>query len=404
MTTTPPDSPPQDPAPGDSGPRAGWDEIRDLGRIRRVIGDRRLGGVAGGLGRHLDIDPVIVRVAFVVLTFFGGVGLLLYVALWVLLPEEGSDWGRLALDRRSRTVALLLVGVLAVVILFSNGWWASGVPWVLLLCLAVVGVVVSQVPSFRARRRNAPDQPGDQPGDQPRGGASYATRTSADPGYAPPTSTTTYQYVEQPRPVNPRKRGPILLWFSLALMAVALGVLGIVDLAGADVAPSAYPALALAVSGVMLLVGAFFGRAGGLILVGLIAAAATVGSTVADRWEPHRDIVRPVAASAVQSSYRIDVGDLVVDLTQVSDPESLDGRTVQVVGGVGHLDIRVPRGVTVLTHAAISGPGGVNAFGQDTGGINTEVDNVHDGGPGSPTLTVDVQLHIGAIDLSTRTR
>ena len=46
-------------------------------------------------------------------------------------------------------------------------------------------------------------------------------------------------------------------------------MLGIVDLAGADVADAAYPALAVAISGVMLLVGAFFGRAGGLILVGL---------------------------------------------------------------------------------------------------------------------------------------
>ncbi len=52
------------------------------------------------------------RVAFVVLTFFGGAGLLLYIACWLLVPEEGSDWGRVALDRRSRTVALVLVGAL----------------------------------------------------------------------------------------------------------------------------------------------------------------------------------------------------------------------------------------------------------------------------------------------------
>ena len=47
-------------------------------------------------------------------------------------------------------------------------------------------------------------------------------------------------------------------------------MLGIVDLAGAGVADAAYPALAVAITGVMLLVGAFFGRAGGLILVGLV--------------------------------------------------------------------------------------------------------------------------------------
>ncbi len=48
-------------------------------------------------------------------------------------------------------------------------------------------------------------------------------------------------------------------------------MLGIADLAGAPVADAAYPALALATIGAMLVVGAFYGRAGGLILLGLIA-------------------------------------------------------------------------------------------------------------------------------------
>src|SRR3954471_21441267 len=123
MTTTPPDTgQPQGPAP-DSGPRVGWDDIRDLARIRRSRANRRVAGVAGGLGRHLDIDPVILRVAFVVLTFFRGVGLLLYVALWLLVPEDGRDWARVRLARRSRTVALVVVGVLALWLLFSHGWW-----------------------------------------------------------------------------------------------------------------------------------------------------------------------------------------------------------------------------------------------------------------------------------------
>ena len=50
-----------------------------------------MAGVAGGLGRHLDVDPTILRVLFVVLVFFGGAGLLLYGALWLLVPEEGTE-------------------------------------------------------------------------------------------------------------------------------------------------------------------------------------------------------------------------------------------------------------------------------------------------------------------------
>jgi phage shock protein PspC (stress-responsive transcriptional regulator) len=391
MTATPPDtSEPQGPGPThgpDTGPRVGWEEIRDLGRIRRTR-DKRVAGVAGGLGAHLDIDPVIVRVAFVVLSFFGGVGLLLYIAGWLLIPEEGNDWAKLALDRRSRTVALALVGLLGIVLLVRHSWWGSGFPWGILVVATVVALVATQLPARRsARRRDAAAVAGTDVS-----GVSATTEYAAPGAYAPPV---------QPRPVNPRKRGPILFWFALALMAVALGALGVADLAGADVAPSAYPALVLALSGLVLLVGAFFGRAGGMVLVGLLATVATIGSTVADRWDPHKQIERPVVAAQVPGTYHLDMGDLVVDLTRVRNPQALDGRTIDVSGGVGQLDIRVPDGVTVVTHSQISGPGGITAFGQDTGGVNTIVDSTHDAGPGAPTLTIDADLHVGAITFVT---
>ena len=264
MSTTPPDTqPPPTPGP-DSGPRVGWDEIRDLARIRRST-DRRVAGVAGGLARHLDIDPLIVRVAFVVLTFFGGAGLLLYIACWLLVPEDGSDWARVPLDRRSRTVALILVGTLVVVILAGHTWWGSGYPWGLLIVAGIIALIATAFPR-RGRGAGRAESVADAGAGQVEG----PTQT-----YAVPAT-----YSEQPRPVNPRKKGPILFWFALAVMAVAVGVLGVVDLAGASVAPSAYPALMLALTGGFLLLGAFWGRAGGLIVVGLLAAAATAGATV----------------------------------------------------------------------------------------------------------------------------
>ena len=67
------------------------DEIRDLGRLRRSRDDRKIAGVAGGLARHLDVDPIILRVALVVLVFFGGAGLLIYGAGWLLVPEEETE-------------------------------------------------------------------------------------------------------------------------------------------------------------------------------------------------------------------------------------------------------------------------------------------------------------------------
>jgi phage shock protein C len=47
-------------------------------------------GVCGGLGRYLGVDPVLLRVAFVILTVAGGSGLLIYVLAWILIPEERS--------------------------------------------------------------------------------------------------------------------------------------------------------------------------------------------------------------------------------------------------------------------------------------------------------------------------
>ena len=184
-------------------------------------------------------------------------------------------------------------------------------------------------------------------------------------------------------------------------MAVGLGVLGVVDLAGASVAPSAYPALVLALSGVFLLVGAFWGRAGGLILVGLLAAGATAGATIGDQWDPHTTTVVPAQAAEVQSTYSMDVGELVVDLSEVRDPQALNGREITVTGNVGHLDIRVPADVTVVANTHVTGVGGINAFDRDGGGIDTDLTAVHSAGPGAPRLTLDVELHVGGIDVHT---
>ena len=59
--------------------------------LRRSYEDRMLGGVAGGLAHYFGVDAMIVRIAFVVLTVFGGAGIPLYLAGLLLIPDEGSD-------------------------------------------------------------------------------------------------------------------------------------------------------------------------------------------------------------------------------------------------------------------------------------------------------------------------
>lgn len=62
-----------------------------VGVLRRPFQGRLVAGVAAGVAEYLDLDPVLVRVALVVLTFFGGVGILAYAAAWALVPEEGAS-------------------------------------------------------------------------------------------------------------------------------------------------------------------------------------------------------------------------------------------------------------------------------------------------------------------------
>jgi phage shock protein PspC (stress-responsive transcriptional regulator) len=60
-------------------------------RLHRRRGGRMLGGVAAGLADYFDVDPVLIRMGFVVLTFLGFLAVPLYLAGWALIPDEETD-------------------------------------------------------------------------------------------------------------------------------------------------------------------------------------------------------------------------------------------------------------------------------------------------------------------------
>ena len=389
MTTTPPEAPSgPDESAADQGPRVTREEIRDLGRLRRSVSDRKVAGVAGGLARHLDVDPLLLRVAFVVLAFFGGAGLLLYGACWLLVPEEGSDEAAITLDDRSRTLALLVVGVLAAFALLGDSWGVFWFPWP----LAIIALVVLLFVTRKDRRAKTPP-PGSGGGAVTGGDPSTYEGTASDGGTW--TNQGPSHYVAPPR--DPRRRGPILFWFTLALIALAIGILGMVDVAGVAVADSAYPALAVGITGLMLLVGSLFGRAGGLILLGLVATVGMAASTVAGEWEGDRITETPVSSSEVQNTYDFGAGELVLDLTEVRDPEELDGRQIRIEGGAGRIELLVPEDMNVEVNGEVGGPGAITLFGNERGGIDTTSHGLHDAGSDAPTLTLDAELGVGEI-------
>jgi phage shock protein C len=92
--------------------------------LRRSNTDKVVAGVAGGLGRYLGIDPIILRIAFVVLTLAGLAGILVYIIGWIAIPEEkpGEQVG--SAQHSSGNTARMIIGGLLILVggaaLFDN--------------------------------------------------------------------------------------------------------------------------------------------------------------------------------------------------------------------------------------------------------------------------------------------
>ena len=59
-------------------------------KLYRSRGNRQVAGVCGGLAQYFNLDATLIRILFVVLAVLGGSGLLLYVAMWIIVPNEPS--------------------------------------------------------------------------------------------------------------------------------------------------------------------------------------------------------------------------------------------------------------------------------------------------------------------------
>jgi hypothetical protein len=322
-----------------------------------------------------------------VLVFFGGAGLLLYGACWLLVPEDDSAGAPLSLDDRNRSIALVVVGAISVLLVLGDSVGSFGFPWP----IALVALVALLVLVFLDRdRKPGPTAPAVPHVPDPATG-SFTPAAPGTPLIVPPT------YL--PRPRNPRRRGPILFWFTLALAVLGVGVLGILDLAGAPIADPAYPALVVGTCGVMLLVGAFYGRAGGLILVGMLAAVGLLGATVTQEVDGADITRRPLVAADVPSSLDTSAGEIILDLTDVADLAALDGRHVTLDADIGRIEVIVPEGLSVRVDATVDGPGHLELFGDERGGIEIDDQVRHNAGPGTPEISIDAEISIGEIQI-----
>ncbi|NYD22392.1 PspC domain-containing protein [Kineococcus aurantiacus] len=107
---------------------------RFFGAVRRTrlvrSRDRWIAGVAGGVAERAGVNPNVVRVAFLVLSLFGGIGLGLYGLAWLLLPDAtGRIEAQQAVQRGDVSGALVLaVGLVVLDLVVGNG--LLGLGWV----------------------------------------------------------------------------------------------------------------------------------------------------------------------------------------------------------------------------------------------------------------------------------
>lgn len=358
---------------------------RNYSGFRRSTTDRKVAGVAGGLGQHLNIDPVIIRVALVVLCCFGGAGFLLYAIAWLLVPNDTGAPATVQLSDSNRNIALIVVAAVAVLLVLGDSWAGFGPPW----WLAIAGLVVFALLMNRENRSSHT--------------TTEATAVLPEPDPAPAT------YVWQPVAPAPgpvlvpvKKKGPLLFGITLALIAVGLGILGLVDAGGQNVSDAAYPALALAIIGGMLVVGSFFGRPGGLVLLGLVTSVVVLGTGIAEpRYDGDRDlVVRPTSITELESSYSIPAGRLVLDLTDLSEPGALIGKDIELDMNAGEIQVLLPEGIGANVAAEIGFAGAIDLPDDSRGGFGPSITtSIGDTGSDDAHINLSIDLGVGHIEV-----
>jgi phage shock protein C len=99
-------------------------------RLHRSVNDRVIAGVCGGVAEAFDIDPILVRLAFIVAALWGGIGVLAYLVLLVVLPAE-TDAAALAVapPKDSANIAGGLLIAAGALLLFANLGLAPWLSW-----------------------------------------------------------------------------------------------------------------------------------------------------------------------------------------------------------------------------------------------------------------------------------
>lgn len=388
--------------------------------LHRSADHRIFAGVAGGLGEHLGINAWWFRWAFIFLSLFAGVGLLVYVLAWIVIPGPGEDdphvsrWLKgVDWSDGGSVFGIVLVGI-AAVLLLSRVIDVSGT-LVLAAVMFVVGLLLYRgdlkipptgggAPTGTKTASSDDAEAGSEVLDAGATGAeapgpvsvaaAVAVDQSGSSGTAPPKP-------KPPKPPKPPRERSILgrLTIAIGLIVVAsIALLDVSDLA-LDIDPFHYLAAAVAVLGVGLLVGAWVGRARWLIIVGLmIVPFLWVSLLLPTSWsfsvgEFHHT---PTSIHEVDVTYQQGIGQMTIDLTNLTAEELGDIGTIQASLGLGEMIVRVPGDIGVELKASV-GAGEVSGPFRTFDGVGINKTRVF--GPEPTDLTLDLEVGAGVIEI-----
>jgi phage shock protein PspC (stress-responsive transcriptional regulator) len=380
--------------------------IRELVRPRE---GRILAGVAQGFANRYDVPVLLIRVLFVLLTFAGGLGVALYAAGWFLIrsDDEADTPAQRIFSGASTSRSWLGIGLvfLAILILLDNFTFLStGIVWSVGLLVVGVLLYTGDLPRL-VRNQGDNEQEGVQQMTTTETPTTtlVQTDTPSGPGDAggavPPTPTPTPPVLPPPPPKP--KETSYLGRITIGVVLVSLGVLAILDnIPGLPIEPQPrhYIALATLVVGLGLMVGGFVGRARWLILIGALLVPTLLFSPVFEyNWNTDEfdRTVSPDTFAELEESYTQDVGNLVVDLTDLP----WDGETVDLTVAVdaGNIEIWIPPGVGLEGEASVD-VGHVGAFGRESSGFGNPSLQFDNPGPAG-TVVLDAAVDLGNIDI-----
>jgi phage shock protein PspC (stress-responsive transcriptional regulator) len=391
MTTTNPyGAPPPTPA---------FDHRR---RLRRSRTDRVGAGVAGGLGEYFGLDPVLFRVLFATAAFFGGAGILAYLLAWAAIPDAGTE--RAAIDgwvsslrRRKVPIWLVAVGAGLLLWLVAFSWWAPGP------LFPVLAVVILLVVAFARRGRDISGVPPMPTGSLDKATGEIPTSTSA----AASTRSEARSWVAESfaaARIRRRRAEPVRL-ATIAVLALTLTVLGLIDAARGIVIPAyLWAALGILLGGLVL--GAALRRTPWGIAWLLVPTAVALFSFAGTRASLHDGVGQhewqPKIAPA--SHYRLAFGQGVLDLRTLQ-PQS-QPRTVNITLAGGQVRILAPRTLNLtlaadvhLGQLSVDGRTYDDGAGSRAEGLNfTRTVNPAASATGQP-ITINVHVSAGNIEL-----